>query len=779
MGGIMKKFIHLKYLMLGVFGFLIAPVLLFSVEANAQAIDEIVVTSQKRATGISVQDIASSVTAVNAELIEATDSIDLTDIGRLAPNATLHPSATFASTPNFLIRGIGVSGTTRSLDPAVGVIVDGVYLGFPVGANLDMFDRESVEILRGPQGTLLGRNVTGGAIVIRTARPTGEFGGKVNLTVGDYDRVDVSASFEGPLVEGKVSAKVAFMSRSRDGYWEDNNGGTIVPDPTAGGFAGDFDLAGQGGSGTKPDVDLTIIRPMLYFTPNDNLDITLMAEFLRDKSGTANSRNFVHPTAPARRAQLWGYTPTNDPYEINHNLMGGNDLETDTFIAEFNYQTQNGKLTGIASYRELTYDSSTDFDGSPFTIFHFPDNQEEQEQTTMELRYAANVSDKLSYVVGVSTFDQEFFVGERRLIGTLDRSGVSEIEHDTLGVFAEIDYMMTDQLKLTVGARYTEESKDVIFNAIGSCLLDFSSCPGRTAAPNAGLTSDDINLQVGGDFDDTTPKVALTYFVNDDVNVYASYTEGFRSGSFDARARTRDSFLNSRPGPETVESFELGFKSLLNDDKLLLNVAVFSAKYNDIQKLALEPCEINLTTCTSGQIQRLINAAEATIEGIEIETKAFVTDSLVLEGALGYTDAGYDSFTGFDADGTPGYDATTDPAAAAALAFERVPELTYTVAASYNVPMASGSELDFRVSYAFTDDFTNDALGTATIVTESYGLLDASVSYTRDSDGLKLTLFGKNITDEEYHDFALDNVLTRLTWGGTPSTYGVKAAYSF
>ena len=201
--------------------------------------------------------------------------------------------------------------------------------------------------MRGPQGTLLGRNVTGGAIVVRTARPTGEFGGKVNLVVGDYDRLDVSASIEAPLVEGKVSAKIAFMSRSRDGYWEDNNGGTIVPDLQLQHFAGDFDLAGEGASGTKPDVDLTIVRPMLYFTPSDNLDITLMAEFLRDKSGTANSRNFVHPTAAPRLSQSFGYTPPNDPYEINHNLMGGNDLETDTFIAEFNYQTQNGKLTAI------------------------------------------------------------------------------------------------------------------------------------------------------------------------------------------------------------------------------------------------------------------------------------------------------------------------------------------------------------------------------------------------------------------------------------------------
>ena len=152
-------------------------------EAKAQAIDEIVVTSQKRAAGLSVQDVATSVTAVNADLIEATDSIDLTDVGRLAPNATLHPSATFCIYTNFIIRGIGVSGTTRSLDPSVGTIVDGVYLGYPIGANLDMFDRESVEILRGPQGTLLGRNVTGGAIVVRTARPSGEFGGKVNLVV--------------------------------------------------------------------------------------------------------------------------------------------------------------------------------------------------------------------------------------------------------------------------------------------------------------------------------------------------------------------------------------------------------------------------------------------------------------------------------------------------------------------------------------------------------------------------------------------------------------------
>ena len=568
----------------------------YTQEASSQLsdIEEIVVTSQKRANAIAAQDLPVSVTAISEQLILESESVDLTDIGRMVPNATLHPSATFASTPNFLIRGIGISGTTRSLDPAVGVIVDGVYLGFPVGANLDMFDRESIEILRGPQGTLLGRNVTGGAVVVRTKRPTGEFGIKADATVGDYSRRDLSLSVEGPISD-TISGKIAVMSRERDGYWKDNNGGTMIP--TAGAIARGYDETGFGESGTKPDVDLTIIRPMLLIEPNENLDITLIGEFLSDKSGTADSRNFVN-TNSLRRTQLFGYTPPEDRYEINHNLMGGNDLEIDTFVGEFNLQMDTGILTGIASYRELTYDSSTDFDGSPITLFHFPDNHEEQEQQTFELRYAGSNSDNIDYVVGISYFDQEMFVGERRDFGVADIAGVVELSHDSIGIFAELDYLITDKTKITLGARWTEESKDVIFNAIGSCEKDFSSCSG----PSSGLS-------VGGTFDDTTPKVAITHALNEDINIYASFTQGFRSGTFDARARTVDSFLNSKPGPEEVTSFELGMKSTFNDGKVLLNIALFQADYDDIQKLALEECEVDIVTCPSGRIQRLINAA--------------------------------------------------------------------------------------------------------------------------------------------------------------------------
>ena len=728
-------------------------------------IEEIIVTSQKRAQGLSVQDIPTSVTAFNEDLINSSQAVDLTDIGRMAPNATLHPSATFASTPNFLIRGIGVSGTTRSLDPAVGIIVDGVYLGFPVGANLDTFDRESIEILRGPQGTLLGRNVTGGAVVVRTKRPSGDFGAKIDATLGNYDRRDISLSLEAPVVEDKVAAKVAIMSRQRDGYWDDNNGGTMVE--TGGASARGFDQTGEGQSGTKPDVDLTIIRPMLYFTPSDSLDITLMAEFLKDKSGTANTRNFVN-SAALRRTQLFGYTPPSDPYQINHDLIGGNDLEIDTFVAELNYRTENGVLTAVGSYRELTYDSSTDFDGSPITLFHFPDNHEEQDQTTFEIRYAGSFSEDLTYVVGFSYFDQQMFVGERRDFGVVDIAGVTELGHDSKGVFAELDYMIADSTKLTVGARWTEETKDVVFNAIGSCQLDFSSCAG----PSSGLNQD-------GSWNDTTPKVAITQYINENVNVYASFTQGFRSGSFDARARTIDSFLNSRPGPEEVTSYELGLKSLLNDGRILLNVAVFRSDYDDIQKLALEECEVDLATCPSGRIQRLINAAKATIDGVEVEAAFYVTDQFNINASLGYTDASFDEFEGFDADGTPGYDPVSDPLAASALKFERVPELTYNIGATYFMQLENGGEIDLRASYSYTDDFFNNATNSESIRTDSYGLLDISVGYTPPDSSLKVTVFGKNVTDELYHDFALDNALTSATWGGAPDTYGVRFSYSF
>ncbi len=726
--------------------------------AAAQQIDEIVVTSQKRSAAMSVQDISAAITAVDAGKIEATQAVDLSDIGRLAPNAALHPTATFTGAANFFIRGMGVTGSNRTLDPAVGVIVDGIYLGYVIGANMTTFDREAIEVLRGPQGTLQGRNVTGGAVILRTRRPDGEYRVKTDLTFGDYNRFDAAVSVEGSIADG-VAAKLAVQSQQRDGFWEDDNGGTINTALVPAGAT--YDPIGTGLSGDKPDVDRLTIRPMLYFTPNADLDISVIAEFFRDKSGSSNTR-FVNPADPTtKRASAWGYVASNDPYKINHNLFGYGDLEVDSLTTEINYRGWGGVLTAIAGVRDLTYDSSTDFDGSPFIIFEYPDNHEEQEQTTIEVRYANSPSDKLSYVFGVNYFDQEYFVGERRRIAAAtgaygDTKQVTEVEHTSLSVFGELDYFMTEQLKLTAGLRWTDEEKDADFSghgAGGGCDNNFV-CTGPDAHIKGNLSNDDV-----------TPKVALTYYHSDDVSSYVSYTRGFRSGAFNSRATTVFQFKNPAE-PESVDSYEIGFKSIMLDKRLMLNAALFQADYTDMQVAESVACTAGVDGCPqSGNISNLQNAGEASIEGIEIELAFQATDGLLLEASYGSTDAEYEKFP----------DLTS--AQVAAKKFERVPDYNYGLAATYSTGMGSGGALDTRLSYNYRDDYCNDATCDSVIKQKGYGLLDASITYRAPDDKYRVILFGQNLGDEEYVDFGLIPGIHSVTWGGAPQTYGLRIIY--
>ena len=733
--------------------------------ATDDQIEEVVVTSQKRAEAVSIQDLPIAVTAVNEALIARTFAVDISDVGRLAPGAMLAPSSTFASFPNFFIRGIGISGSTRSLDPAVGIFIDGMYLGFPVGTVVDVFDRESIEVLRGPQGTIFGRNVTGGAVNIRTRRPEGEFGVRAELVAGNFNRLDASLSLEGPLLQDKLAGKIAVMSRNRDGYWEDRNGGTIN---TA------INPAGMPASptGTKPDVDMLIVRPMLRYTPTESVDFTLIGEYVKDDSGTANSRNIVNTVVGRRPQTIHGYTPPSDPYEINHNLIGYNDLDVKSLVGELNWDLGHGVVTSVSGWRDLEYKSSTDFDGTPFTIFHFPDNSETADQKSQELRYASKFSDRWEFVAGAFWFDQSYFVGERRQIitgtnlvnqGLLDRAQIAAVDHDNLSFFAEANVKLGESWQVTVGGRHSKEEKTARFAALGTCALNFSTCTNVLSRNNS--------------WSDFTPKIAVNYNFNDDTMAYVSRTEGFRSGTFDARANTVDSFLNSSPRPETVEAYELGFKTTLNDGRLRVNAAVYQSDYVDIQRLALE--DVPLSVDPTGRLQRLINAASATIRGVELEVSAILAQGFKVDASLGYVDAGYDDFTGFDADGVPGYNPVTDPAAARTKKFERVPEMTYNVAASYDRPLAGGGELGFRVSYNWVDEYFNDALNSRIIRQPSYGLVDASVSWENAKRNWVVSLFGRNLADEEYFDFALDNALTTQTWGGAPRTFGVRVTYRY
>ena len=312
-------------------------------ESGVGVIEEVVVISSKQAVGVSTQDLPASVVTFSETALKQAFTVDLVDIGKMVSNAELNNVGTYASYPNFFIRGMGVNGSTRTNDPKVGVFMDGIYVGYNAGALASTFDVEAVEVLRGPQGTLLGRNVTGGAVLVKSKRPGDEFGFTVEAGVGNYGSTEFNASMEGPLADN-IFAKVALIKLDRDGYFEDNNGGSVDTSIYSAGMP-------DTGTGDKVGMDLTIIRPMVRFDFSENFEATLIAEFLENNTGSANSQNVAHNCVPIPGVDnrdivcgagsrflaqnTWGYTPPDDKYEINHDLIGYTDLETSSFVFGF------------------------------------------------------------------------------------------------------------------------------------------------------------------------------------------------------------------------------------------------------------------------------------------------------------------------------------------------------------------------------------------------------------------------------------------------------------
>ena len=736
-----------------------------SLPSWSQIIEEVVVISSKQAAGISTQDLPASVVTFNEASLKQAFTVDLVDVGKMVANAELNNVGTYASYPNFFIRGMGVNGSTRTNDPKVGVFVDGIYVGYNAGALSSTFDLEAVEVLRGPQGTLLGRNVTGGAVLVRSKRPGDEFGFNVEAGAGDYGSTEFNASIEGPL-SSNVFGKLAVIKMDRDGYFEDNNRGSIDLNIYPAGMP-DTD------TGDKVGMDLTIIRPMVRFDFSENFEATLIAEFLKNDAGSANSQNVAHNCAPIPGVDnreivcgegsrflaqtRWGYTPPSDKYEINHDLIGYTELETNSLVLDATWDLSHGVVTAIVGYRDVEYNSSTDFDGTPFTIFHFNDNKEEQEQTSIEVRYSSTFSDRVNFVVGVNSFEQEYSIGERRnFFIALNAATYSETEHETFGVFGEANFAVTEALSLTLAGRWTKEEKSIDIGVLGSCELDFSSCSNNTSNKK--------------DWTDFSPKVAATYSFNDDMMAYASWTRGFASGVFNARAATIDAV--GPTDPEKVDSVEVGFKTSFLDGRGLFNITYFQADYEDLILFVNNPCD----DCGASLIN--FNAGEAEISGFEVEVQLQPIDGLRLDASVGTVDPEFTNIKFFDANADGTVDGE-DNKLASRWDFQKVAELSYSLAASYEFDAMGGSILG-RVAYSWRDDYMTDLYNKPWLQQESFGLLDASLTFNTANEKIRLSVYGKNLTDEEYFDYAADvGTLDSARWGGTPRTYGVRVAYKY
>jgi len=662
-----------------------------------------------------------AVTAYSGEQLDALQFQDLSSLSYLMPNVQLEDIGTAPGIANFTVRGIGINSSIPSVDPTVGVFIDGVYQGINAGLVFDNFDLEGVEVLRGPQGILFGRNVTGGAVLIRTTAPSEDPSINLRAGVESGPRYTASGVLNGLLAQG-LSGKLAV-------YHSDDHGW----------FTNEFDGSSHGESRTW------IVRPAFAWRPNDDFELIVRGQYSKITGDGPSAQNHVNGSG------VGGLFPR-DSFRFSIDEPGDFKTTAMSVTAEANLRVAfgDGTITNIFGWRDVDGESSSDIDATPNFLFHAAASNA-QDQWSNELRYAGTFNN-VDVTAGLFYFDQTINYVEQRLLlgGALVPIGGGFIDHMTWGVFSQFDIHATDRLTINLGGRYSYELKDARIQALlpGAPCVVGTGCTVPTGGPGVFEDSDS--------WTSFAPKIGFQYELEDDTQLYGFWTRGFRSGGYNLR-NTDPTFA---PGPydqEQVDSFEVGLKTDFAGGAVRVNAAAFWNEITDMQR------EVNLPSAATGVVQLIQNTADARIRGFEVEARAFLSDNFIVHGQVGYLDGEYTRVL-FDLSG----DGQIGPADMA-LDIPRLAPWTYGVGAIYDTPLDNwgGANLTASVSYNYRDRnaYTDNNRG----FFDSVGILDASVALGFHEGGTVLSLYGKNLTDEVTFggDTQLPAMLGPAPLGGT------------
>ncbi|MBD2842986.1 TonB-dependent receptor [Erythrobacter rubeus] len=674
-------------------------------------IGNIIVTGTKTQNPEDVQDVPLAVTAFNADTLEAFKVRDVQGLTFQAPNVSLDQIGTSRGQANFSIRGLGINSSIPSIDPTVGVFVDGVYLGINGGVVFDLFDLESVEILRGPQGVLFGRNVTGGAVLINTGDPTEFLTGKFRAAV-DGPLVDggrgganytASGVISGPLIEDVLLFKVGAYYNNDEGY-----------------FRNLFDGSNHGAAETY------ILRGALEARVGD-LTVTGKVDYF-DSDGDGPS------------AQNRGIFER-DSFDFAIDNPGSYTNETINVSVTAEWEIGPGTLTNVFGYRD--YDATTDADIDATSLFLFHSNTETaQDQISNEIRYAVS-TDRFDLTVGGFYFDQRLEYTEVRDIPVatpLTFFGGGAQDHEVLGLFANGQFYLTDALSVIGGIRWSQETKDADITFIRprpECSVVDGTCP--TTGTNPFIPTEPNGFSDRVRFRNVSPKVGLQYEWNNS-QVYAHWTRGFRSGGYNFRITDIPVFLRAVEATgdfffdeERVDSYEIGGKFETVDGAFTLNVAGYLTDISDLQR------EVNLADPGAGVVQNVLNTADATILGFEAEARMRLTDSFIVTANIGIIDDDYDEvFFDISSDGVVDENDLN-------LRLPRVPEVTWGMGFIHELFLGE-NEILTRVNYQFRDEFafTDNNFG----FIQSSDNLEANITWVTPLEGFSLSVYGRNLFDE-------------------------------
>jgi iron complex outermembrane recepter protein len=704
-------------------------------EPRTMAIEEIIVTAQRRDE--SLQRVPIAVTAFDTEALEVNQIRSIDEIAMRTPGLVSTPRN--PAQPLYFIRGIGSNLIDAGAEASVVVFIDDVYIGRGGGMNFDLFDLERVEVLRGPQGTLFGRNVVGGLIHVVSRKPTEETTARIQGVFGNYDRLNLNASFGGALTE-QVFANFAVSSTERDGYVRNATSGNRL-----------FNENNRAARG------------QLRFVPNDRLDVLLSADVTRDRTngdprkvlGIGDERDISSPDPLTVEAREDGFQ--------NRDLWGAS--------LNVQYDTGFGDLTSITAYRSLDYSFLSDFLGvpvTPATIGSLNWIDEESFQFTQELRLAGTAMDeRLDWVTGafyiredterLDLLQQDFDAATGGAAIGLSGQVAFPQENVTDGyaIFGEVTWHASDRLRLTAGARQSWDRKRVHLQGIDVTQTGLPLKPPPL--------QQEFDIRSSERWDAFTPRFAISYDLTDDVMLYTSAARGYKSGGYQG-IPTNGLSASTPYDPEYAWSYEVGVKSQFWDNRAQLNLTGFFTDYTDLQVSQL----IGADQVVVG------NAADAEVKGIEVEWAAVLTPNLRFTGSYGYLDA---TFETFDAPPASGGDLSGNR-------LSRSPKNKLNLAMQYEARAFADWNVLARVDWSYTDEFFFDPRNRVAPAggdrQGSYDLLDARLALVRDDGSLELALWGKNLTDELYKTyigvFAPFN--QAFVTFGVPRTYGATVTWS-
>ncbi|HKJ17076.1 MAG TPA: TonB-dependent receptor [Xanthomonadales bacterium] len=714
--------------------------------SSASLLEEVTVTARKREED--AQEVPIAISAYTGQQLEALKIRDLRGLSVAMPNVAMDDIGTIRGVANFSIRGLGINSSIPGIDPTVGVFIDGVYLTQNAGVVLDMFDIESIEVLRGPQGTLFGRNVTGGAVLVNTRKPTGEFELSLRGAIDGNSNGDGGTNYYlmgavGGAVTDTLSARLSVYHNEDDGWFEN--------------------LATGENFG---EASTTIYRPSFVWEPSEDLRMTFRWEhFETDGQGPASQNHRNGRGVPGAFVQsFYPFAFERDSFDFAIDEPGSIDAEIDTINFRIDWNVGPGLLTNIYGYRDMYQTGYSDIDAQPVWIFH-AGTIIDQDQWSNELRYNIPYGDGSNFTMGLYYLDSTVRYSEGRdLLGfatagtplegfpAATQYGGGTLDLESKAGFMSADHALNNDWSVFAGARYTIENKDV---AIATLTRNINN-PCTISPSDAGYRICTPDFNDGDQWTAWSGKFGFTRHITNHKRLYAYWTQGHRSGGYNLRNTAIDT-ANFGPGPfdeETVTTFELGYKSEIGGLGRL-NAAVFFTEVEDMQR------EINQSDPFSGVVQVIKNTADAQIPGFEIDSAFGVGDNTVILASLGWVNPLYTEVR-FDLNGDGEinqFDKNLD--------LPRAAEWTYSIGVNHDWLLDSGSRFSFRVNYAYRDDsfYTDNNLGFLL----DQEILDAGLDYITADGQWVFSLYGRNLLDSvnQGGDTQLPGSILGVPTGGT------------